>query len=67
MTDAEHVELLDTITNCAGAVYLSGYDNDLYNSKLSSWSKTSWSTKTVCAVSNGRAKASRREVLWWNR
>lgn len=68
MTDSEHEELLEVLLACRGAVYLSGYDNDLYNRILSGWRRTSWNTKTTCATPCGakKRKGARTEILWWN-
>ena len=39
MTEADHIELLQTLLQHKGSVLLSGYNNDLYNSLLEGWSK----------------------------
>ncbi|MGM0238488.1 DNA adenine methylase [Enterococcus sp. AZ103] len=58
-SDKDHIELLDVLCNFEGLVILSGYDNDLYNRKLSSWYKLSFNSKA-------ESGASRQEVLWCN-
>lgn len=57
MTDQDHSELLDMALSVRAAVIISGYDNELYNSKLSGWRK-----ETKRALSDGAKE--RTEVLW---
>lgn len=52
-----HEELLDRILDAEAMVVVSGYDNDLYNLRLSGWSRTEIGTHT-----HGNQK--RTEVLW---
>lgn len=59
MDDADHIKLLETLIRHPGKVLLSGYDNDLYNSRLQGWKKVSKST-----IAEGGAK--RVETLWMN-
>jgi len=44
MTDKEHIELVEALINHKGHVILSGYDNEIYNEYLKSWSKYSINT-----------------------
>ncbi|WP_120430182.1 DNA adenine methylase [Acinetobacter baylyi] len=60
MTDEEHIELLDSINEIKGKIILSGYDHEIYNSRLSHWQKK---TKAVQASGN-RGGVSRQECLW---
>lgn len=59
MTDQEHIELLQVLSNHPGKVLLSGYDNDLYNKMLCGWKKVQKNT-----LAEGGAK--RTETLWMN-
>lgn len=62
MNDTAHIDLLDQINNVKGNVVLSGYDCDLYNTRLSHWKKL---TKNVQA-SGKCGGVSRQECLWVN-
>lgn len=59
MTDAQHLELLDTLRAHRGPVVLSGYENDLYDRELKGWSKVSLRTQA-------ERGAARTETLWMN-
>lgn len=59
MSCDEHIELLESLKNHPGAVMISGYDNDLYNSTLSGWRKAYKDTAAECGIK-------RTEVLWMN-
>jgi DNA adenine methylase len=59
LTKDEHIELLEIIKGLNGFVVISGYDNEIYNEKLSDWNKVT--KKTIC---DSRAK--RIECLWMN-
>ena len=39
LTDADHADLLDRLSNLQGSVLLSGYDNPLYAERLSDWTR----------------------------
>lgn len=59
MTDADHEELLDALNNHPGPVLLSGYDCDLYNSRLKHWRKETVKARAEMGLE-------RTEVLWIN-
>lgn len=59
MSDAEHVELLKSLSKHPGKVLISGYDNDLYNEFLNGWKKVYKNT-----LAEGGAR--RIETLWMN-
>lgn len=55
----EHQKLLETLLNHKGTVVISGYDNDLYNSYLRSWTKAH-------IQSNAEKGRHRIETIWMN-
>lgn len=59
MTDADHTELLDALDAHPGPVLLSGYDSELYASRLASWKRVA--TQTQAEKGNTRI-----ESLWLN-
>ena len=59
MTDDQHLELLDALDSFQGSVVLSGYANEMYDTKLQHWDRY---TKKAVA----EAGAKREEVLWVN-
>lgn len=59
MSDAEHIELLETIREHQAKIIISGYDNDLYDKYLDGWEKISFK-----AVTEGATK--KTECLWVN-
>lgn len=59
MDDTDHGELLDVLLAHKGSVLLSGYDNDLYNTRLCGWCRE----ETDCYCQDN---SKRREVLWMN-
>jgi DNA adenine methylase len=59
MTDSDHETLLDFLDGLTGMVMLSGYPHDIYDSRLSHWTRI-----TRKALADG-AKT-RTEVLWLN-
>lgn len=59
MDDAAHAELLDVLQVHKGPVLLSGYDNDLYASRLDGWYKES----VLCYT---QSRTRKEEVLWMN-
>ncbi|HHQ1838511.1 DNA adenine methylase [Acinetobacter baumannii] len=60
MSDQDHIDLLDQLNQVKGKVILSGYDHEIYNSRLTHWVKK---TRTVQASGN-RGGVSRQECLW---
>lgn len=62
MSDQDHIALLEQLNNVNGHVILSGYDCDIYNSRLSHWKKL---TKNVQA-SGKVGGVTRQECLWVN-
>ncbi len=62
MDDGAHIELLGQLNNLKGFVVLSGYDCEIYNSRLSGWEKM---TKQVQA-SGKCGGVTRQECLWLN-
>jgi DNA adenine methylase len=64
MSEADHRELLDTVTRCKGKVMLSGYANDLYDSTLAGWGRH---TRDIANHASGAGTKGREtEVLWCN-
>ena len=59
MTDDHHVELLAALNDHTGPVVLSGYDCDLYNSRLEHWKRM----ERQMLAEKGQK---RTEVLWLN-
>jgi DNA adenine methylase len=65
MSDAQHAQLLDTITRCRGMVVLSGYPSRLYDEALTDWMRVE--RKMPNHSGQGKTKQPRIEVLWFNR
>ena len=61
MSDAEHIELADTLRGVEGRVALSGYDCELMDELYFDWYVTSAPVKTI-----NSAKQPRQETLWTN-
>lgn len=59
MTDAEHEELLQMITQSRAKIMISGYETDMYNDYLSGWEKRQFSS---CAE-HGKPRI---ETVWMN-
>ena len=59
MEDSDHIELLDTILDSKAKILISGYDCDLYNSKLKDWQRLEFSATAEKGLK-------RTEVLWLN-
>lgn len=59
MTVEDHGEMLDAVTRLAGAVVISGYPSEQYDSALAGWHRV-----TCAALAAGALK--RTEVLWIN-
>jgi DNA adenine methylase len=64
MTLGDHRGLLETIRGCRGKVILSGYDNGLYNTMLSDWTRHAFDLPNNAA--GGATKQRMTEVLWCN-
>ncbi len=62
MSDLDHIALLDQLNEVRGRVIISGYEHEIYNTRLSHWKKVS---KLVQASGN-RGGVTREEVLWIN-
>ncbi len=62
MSDMDHIALLDQLNEVRGRVIISGYEHEIYNTRLSHWKKVS---KLVQASGN-RGGVTREEVLWIN-
>jgi DNA adenine methylase len=58
MTDADHSKLLDALESHTGSVALSGYSVPLYEKRLASWERFTFTALKA------EAGASRQEVLW---
>jgi site-specific DNA-adenine methylase len=59
LTDAEHVRLLDIITRLRCMVMISGYDSDLYASRLEGW-------RTIWFQARTRGGTMATEYVWMN-
>lgn len=59
LNDTEHKRLCKLVKTLKGFVVLSGYDNAIYNTELTTWKKVSTTTHTLSAVK-------RTEYLWIN-
>lgn len=66
MTEADHIELLKTITggSLLGKIILSSYDNPLYSEYLKSWGRHSHDLPNN--ASSKKEKDRKQEVLWTN-
>ena len=60
MTDEQHVQLLQTLLSCEGAVVISGYQSDLYTDMLSGWRLHS----RRVGISGNSGGSTRTECLW---
>lgn len=68
-SDADHVALLDALSECRASVVLSGYPSPLYDAALARWHRVEASSWTGNGIRNGATKVDgdRTEVLWSNR
>ena len=64
MTEADHVELLTTITEVKGKVILSCYRSTLYDERLSNWTRHDWGVPNNAA--GGSKKKRMTESVWCN-
>lgn len=59
MYDEGHEELLDVVLKHKGKILISGYDNELYNSRLQEWHREE-------TISYSQICSKKREILWMN-
>lgn len=59
MTGEEHEELLETVLGSRAKIMISGYDSDMYNSRLNGWEKESF----MSCADHGKP---RKETVWMN-
>lgn len=59
MSDQDHIEMLEAAVKSKAKIMISGYDSDLYNDYLSSWTKFQFNS---CAEQG----KSRIETVWCN-
>jgi len=59
MDDKQQNDLIDVLLDHQGPVLLSGYENDLYNDRLSGW----YREETTCY---SQVSSKKREILWMN-
>lgn len=64
MDELAHVALLERLRKCESYVILSGYDSELYNDMLSTWSAERFDLPNNSAMS--AEKQRRQEILWRN-
>jgi DNA adenine methylase len=64
MTEASHVELLETIQGVRGKVLLSGYPSELYDKTLRGWTRLTFDLPNNAA--GGKTKRRMAECLWCN-
>lgn len=62
MSDAEHVNLLNTCRQMRGFVVISGYSSPLYRDLLSDWAMH----ETQTTASGNRGSVARSECIWLN-
>lgn len=70
MTDAEHIQLLNSLVRHEGMVMISGYDCEMYRDMLRGWTMESIKTKaergvirTECLWSNPKAVRKRAQTM----
>lgn len=77
MSNEDHKELIEIITNLRSKVLISGYDNELYSElDRRGWQRKEWETACMMAGRNrnnkiigegaAKAKVPRKEVVWFN-
>lgn len=59
MTDADHVQLLETLLKSHAKIMISGYNSDMYNNMLSGWYRDEFSS----TAEHGKK---REEIVWRN-
>jgi DNA adenine methylase len=68
-TQAQHVELAETLHGCEASVVLSGYPSPLYDDLFADWDRVDLAAWTGNGIRDGATKTDgkRTEVLWTNR
>lgn len=66
MSTEDHEELLMSLVATKGTVAISGYASELYDSRLSDWSRVELATKSFAGPRDGRTLPDRIEVIWMN-
>lgn len=66
MSVQDHGDLLDLILSVKGKVIISGYDNKLYNSRLSQWNKVEDIPKIASSLRRHQSSSTRTDVIWKN-
>ncbi len=68
MTDADHIQFLETITKIEGKAIISGYNSDLYNNYLSNWNKREIEVNASMSMKKlpDRNTTKAIECLWYN-
>jgi len=67
MTDEQHANMLDLCLDSRSKILISGYDNELYNSKLKGWNTTT--KDSVVFMGNPKKQVTKNikvEKLWYN-
>lgn len=64
MSVGDHEELLGGLVRCEGKVFLSGYQNPLYDTKLAGWTRHEFSMPNHSG--QGKTKQRRIECVWTN-
>ncbi|TWU22558.1 DNA adenine methylase [Novipirellula artificiosorum] len=64
LTEYDHRSLLEAITDCKGAVMLSGYTNNLYEIALKDWNRHDFEIDNKAA--GGKTKRIMTESVWCN-
>lgn len=59
MTDTDHEQLLDLLTQSKAKIVLSGYETDLYNERLRDWEKATTLSQTT-------STKMAEEIIWMN-
>jgi DNA adenine methylase len=64
MTEKEHRELIDVLSQCKGKVMLSGYPSKMYDTALAGWTRYTFDLPNQ--ASGAKIKDRETEVLWCN-
>lgn len=62
MTEAQHLELLQAVSDLDGMVVLCGYPSALYATRLAGWQQHT----TMARISSNRGTTLRQEIVWIN-